>query len=194
MTRSILYPFALGKALGHPSGASPAPLSSREEQCAVTCDQLRGTPAPSPAHSPHDRWRCAVQVERYTSRSNDPCPLSFPDGRCVYLFGESNGDVCAGRGGSGVALSVHSDLQRPTPPALTDTTGVRQRVRQISPAGGREAREEAEHREPAQHISTHGGVRPRRAAAIPCTADLTDDGPQPRHAPRGHQPVCRAAR
>ena len=121
MTRSILYPFALGKALGHPSRLS---CSSREEQCAVTCDQLRGTPAPSPAHSPHDRWRCAVQVERYTSRSNDPCPLSFPDGRCVYLFGESNGDVCAGRGGSGVALSVHSDLQRPTPPALTDTTGL----------------------------------------------------------------------
>ena len=106
----------VGKALGHPSRLS------REEQCAVTCDQLRGTPAPSPAHSPHDRRRCAVQVERYTSRSNDPCPLSFPDGRCVYLFGESNGDVCAGRGGSGVALSVHSDLQRHTvtPPALTD--------------------------------------------------------------------------
>ena len=120
-----------GKALGHPSRLSCSVpgrrRSSVQFEPVTSANQLRGTPAPSPAHSnwlPPGRRRCAVPVERHRSRSNDPCPLSFPDGRSVFTFLPSQMATCVlvARGWRCLCIATCSDIRLRHPHSRTLTS------------------------------------------------------------------------
>ena len=102
------------------------------EQCAV-CTSNQCKPASRHPHHlpripigylPPGRRRCAVPVERHRSRSNDPCPLSFPDGRSVFTFLPSQMATCVlvARGWRCLCIATCSDIRLRHPHSRTLTS------------------------------------------------------------------------